>query len=97
MKAADIKFASVCAIAGTAVAFAAFAVNFWVVQGPFPGYKILTYPGIVTAGIFSEEINFWPKLSIMLIGQFLFYFVSALVVRIIHKVAFSNASPSQGQ
>ena len=83
MKATDLKFAACCALAAALIAFVALAFNFWVVEGPYPGYKILTYPGIITASLFSEEINFWPKLGIMLTGQFTLCFLVILASRIV--------------
>ena len=77
----DIKFAAFWAAFAALVALAAFAVNFWVMQGSFPGYKILVYPGILVTRLFSEEIEFWQKLGIMLIGQYLLCFVLFLSYR----------------
>jgi uncharacterized glyoxalase superfamily protein PhnB len=78
------------AILGAAIALFAFAVNFWIVQGPYPGYKLLAYPGIVTAGLFSDEIDFWPKLGIMLLGQYLAYFVLIFVGRLAGEKLISH-------
>jgi hypothetical protein len=70
----DIKFGALWALSGLAIGFIAFSVSYWVFENAIPGYKIMLYPGIVTARFFSEEIDFWPKLSIMLTGQYVFYF-----------------------
>ena len=47
--------------------------DFW--GGPMPGYQLLLYPGHLTLvyiwhPLLTEEINFWPKLALMLLGQF---------------------------
>jgi hypothetical protein len=43
--------------------------------GPLPGYQIFLYPGNLTLiyfwhPIFTEEVNFLPKLFMLLLGQF---------------------------
>lgn len=43
--------------------------------GALPGYQILLFPGNLTLTyfwhpIFTEEVNFWPKLFMLLFGQF---------------------------
>ncbi|MBB3169566.1 hypothetical protein [Simiduia aestuariiviva] len=56
-----------------------FFIDFYCLSGQMPGYKILAYPGIAWLRLFSEEINFWPKLGLLLLGQFLAYALLALV------------------
>jgi hypothetical protein len=52
--------------------------NLWdMIGGPLPGYKILLFPANMTLiyiwhPLFTEELAFWPKLSLMLVGQFTF-------------------------
>ena len=70
--------AFVIALAVVALTFALFCLNYWVLAGTLPGYRLLAYPGIVTTRLFSEEIAFWPKLAILLSGQFVAYFAAAL-------------------
>ena len=56
----------------------AFALswNFWDLWGgPMPGIRVLLYPGnlslvYVWHPLFTEEINFWPKLALQMLGQF---------------------------
>lgn len=48
--------------------------DFW--GGPMPGIQILLFPGNLTLvhvwhPLFSEEVNFWPKLALHMFGQFL--------------------------
>lgn len=47
--------------------------NWW--SSPLLGYRLLLGPGNLTLvyvwhPLFSEEINFWPKLLLLLLGQF---------------------------
>jgi len=50
--------------------------NFWeFFNGPLPGYRIFLFPGNLTLiyfwhPLFTEEVNFWPKLFMLLFGQF---------------------------
>lgn len=44
-------------------------------DGPLPGYRVLLFPGNLTLTyfwhpIFTEEVNFWTKLFMLLFGQF---------------------------
>lgn len=51
--------------------------NLWgFFDGPLPGYRIFLFPGNLTLTyfwhpIFTEEVNFWPKLFMLLFGQFI--------------------------
>jgi|GEM_PF-815227 len=51
--------------------------NFWeLFGGPLPGYRVFLFPGNLTLTyfwhpIFTEEVNFWPKLFMLLFGQFI--------------------------
>lgn len=51
--------------------------NLWAFfNGPLPGYRIFLFPGNLTLTyfwhpIFTEEVNFWPKLFMLLLGQFI--------------------------
>jgi len=50
--------------------------NLWDVWGgPLPGYKVYLFPGNLTLiyiwhPLFTEEVNFWPKLGLLMLGQF---------------------------
>lgn len=82
----DLKYSSLWAIAIVVLTVLVFAINYNEYPGIFPIYKILAWPGIVTLRLFSEEINFMPKLSILLLGQFLAYFFAIFLVRkIVHR------------
>jgi hypothetical protein len=86
----DVKFAASWAFLGAVVAVVSFAINFWVVQGTYPGYKFLVYPGITATRFFSEELNFWPKLGVMIVGQYVMYFMAILIVRKLLKLIYST-------
>jgi 4-hydroxybenzoate polyprenyltransferase len=54
----------------------AFALNWLVWGGGMPGYGMLLFPGnlvlvYVWHPIFTEEIDFWPKLVLQFSGQFI--------------------------
>jgi hypothetical protein len=50
--------------------------NLWdFFDGPLPGYQVVLFPGNLTLiyfwhPIFTEEVNLWPKLAMLLFGQF---------------------------
>lgn len=82
----DLKYSSLWAIAIVVITVLVFAINYNGYPDIFPIYKVLAWPGIVTLRLFSEEINFIPKLSILMIGQFLTYFFAIFLVRkIVHR------------
>ena len=78
----DLRSAALWAVCGAVILLMAFSVAWWVVEGPYPGYRLLAYPGIVAARFFSEEIDFWPKLGIMLVGQYFAFFIVLFTARI---------------
>lgn len=49
--------------------------------GSYPGYNLFVYPGIAVSRLFSEELNFWPKLGVMIMGQYLICLFSILAFR----------------
>lgn len=82
----DLKYSSLWGIALVVLTVLVFAINYNGYPGFLPVYKILAWPGIVTLRLFSEEINFMPKLSILLLAQFFSYFLAIFLVRkIVHK------------
>ena len=89
----DIKVAALWAFSGVAIAIAAFSTNYWVLGGSLPGYKLMVYPGIVATRLFSEEIDFASKLSVMLAGQYLGFFVFILVGRKLAKRVKGHIGP----
>ena len=79
---ADLRFAALWAVSGAVILVAAFGIAWWVVEGLYPGYRLLAYPGIVAARFFSEELDFWPKLGIMLVGQYFAFFIFLFTARV---------------
>lgn len=47
-----------------------FSVGIWV-------YQVFALPGVWFLTFFSEEINFWPKLALLLSGQFILTTIAA--------------------
>ena len=51
--------------------------NTWAIWGaPLPGYQIFLFPGNLLLvhlwhPLLTEEIDFWPKLCLLLMGQFI--------------------------
>lgn len=50
-----------------------------------PGYQILLFPGNLTLEyfwhpIFTEEVTFWPKLLMLMTGQFVVSFVAVYFI-----------------
>ncbi|RUO29731.1 hypothetical protein CWE12_07100 [Aliidiomarina sedimenti] len=77
------------------VGLAAFTLswNLWDTWGgPMPGVQILLFPGNLTLvwvwhPLFTEEINFWPKLAMLMLGQFsVVASVVALLTGILRKI-----------
>lgn len=82
-------------IAAGVIGLVAFTLswNFWDFwDGPMPGYQLLLYPGHLTLvyiwhPLLTEEINFWPKLMLLLFGQFLVvFFVVGLLMSLMKKL-----------
>jgi hypothetical protein len=75
----SVIFAIYSGFFAVAIELIAFSVswNSWAFfGGPLPGYQIFLFPGNLTLiyfwhPIFTEEVNFWPKLFMLLFGQFL--------------------------
>jgi len=66
--------------------------NLWeFFSGPLPGYRIFLFPGNLTLTyfwhpIFTEEVNFWPKLFMLLFGQFIVVTCCVAVITSIKKL-----------
>lgn len=69
-----------------------FALNWYlmdIIKQPIWGYKVLLFPGNLTLvyilhPIFSEELSYWAKLTLLLIGQFslvTFFFYAVLKLK----------------
>jgi len=65
-------------VAAVVIGLTAFTLswNLWDLWGgPLPGYKVYLFPGNLTLiyiwhPLFTEEVNFWPKLGLLMLGQF---------------------------
>ncbi|WP_139243633.1 hypothetical protein [Alkalimonas amylolytica] len=86
--------------ASVAIGLVAFALSwnlwfFW--GGPMPGIRVLLFPGNLSLvylwhPLFTEEINFWPKLALQMLGQFSFVACAAAVVtRIVRRLRCAKA------
>lgn len=85
-KSSSIAFCSgLIAMVFGAIAFY-LSWNSWdLFGGPLPGYRVFLFPGNLTLvyfwhPIFTEEVNFWPKLFMLLIGQFIVVTCSVAVL-----------------
>ncbi|MFC6635472.1 hypothetical protein [Microbulbifer taiwanensis] len=70
-----IKIAVYAGIGAALVGLIAFIVNWTAWGGGMPGYRFFLFPGNLTLvyiwhPLFTEEIDFWPKLAIHILGQF---------------------------
>ncbi len=67
-------WAAVSVLAGAVV----FTLNR--LYGPIVVYSVFLAPGNLVMGLFTEEINFWPKLTMLLGFQFLVCFAAIYAV-----------------
>ena len=54
----ELKFCSLWALVIVVVTGLVFAVDYSWLHGTFPGYEVLSWPGVVLLRFFSEEISF---------------------------------------
>jgi hypothetical protein len=72
--------------------------NSWTLfDGSLPGYQFFLFPGNLTLmyfwhPLFTEEVNFWPKLAMLLSGQFVV--VTGFVGLIMHLRNRLGVQPS---
>jgi len=84
-------------VAALFVGLLAFSINWNVYGGGMPGYKVLLLPGNLSLvyiwhPIFTEEIDFWPKLVLHSLGQFGVVAVfSGIVTKIVKWVLQARA------
>jgi len=66
--------------------------NLWdYFDGPLPGQRIILFPGNLSLiyfwhPIFTEEINFWPKLFMLLFGQFILVTSCVVIINQLKRV-----------
>ncbi|WP_100643724.1 hypothetical protein [Alteromonas facilis] len=83
-------------IAASSVGLIAFILHWtlWDVWGgPLPGYNILLFPGNLTLSyiwhpLFTEELPLVPKVSLILLGQFVVVTCVTAILRILFKRLF---------
>lgn len=75
-----IKFSTSIAIIASVLGLIVFLINFYGFNGQMPFYALFNYPGLFFISFFSEEIDFWPKLSLLIAGQFGGYFIGSLFI-----------------
>ena len=56
-----------------------------------PGVQLILFPGNLTLKyfwhpLFTEEVNFWPKLLMLMLGQFVVSAVSAAIAAVLLQV-----------
>ena len=74
----SVKIAILSGLIAMIIGLITFSLNWnlWeFFDGPLPGYRVFLFPGNLTLTyfwhpIFTEEVNFWPKLFMLLFGQF---------------------------
>lgn len=76
--------------------------NLWFFfDGPLPGYQFFLFPGNLTLiyfwhPLFTEEVNFWPKLFMLLFGQFSVVTALTTVIKnILNKVILQSGKKGQ--
>lgn len=69
--------------------------NLWdVLGGPMPGYQFFLYPGNLTLvhvwhPLFTEELAYWRKLGLLMLGQFtVVAAVVGVLTALVRKVVF---------
>ena len=82
-----LKYALNIALLSVAIGLIMFTLSwnlFEYFEGPMPGYNVVLFPAnlslvYVWHPLFTEEVNLFPKLGLMMIGQFVFTYVLSLV------------------
>lgn len=94
VQSATFKVSVYAGIMAVIIGLIAFTLswNLWDVWGgPLPGYKVYLFPGNLTLiyvwhPLFTEEVNFWPKLGLLMLGQFtVVTCFSVIVISLIKK------------
>jgi hypothetical protein len=72
------------------VGLLAFMLSWHIWDGQMPGYQWFLYPGNLTLKIIwhpllTEEINFWSKLTLLLLGQFVVVAAVTCLVKALFK------------
>jgi hypothetical protein len=70
-----LSIALTVGIIALVIGIIAFTLSWNIWGGGMPGYKLFLLPGNLTLiyiwhPLFTEEIDFWPKLMLLFLGQF---------------------------
>jgi hypothetical protein len=65
------KFSLLCGTFVASIGLLAFILNWFLFNHSLPAYSLLLAPGNLVLSLFSEEINFIPKLILLVFGQFI--------------------------
>lgn len=87
------ELAIYCGIISLIIGAIIFAISWNVWGGGMPGYYFFLLPGNLVLSMLTEEINFWPKLLILLVGQFsVTAIATAILLKIYYTVLKANSS-----
>ncbi|WP_419147792.1 hypothetical protein [Pseudoalteromonas 'SMAR'] len=90
-----VKFSCYVGLTAVIIGLIAFSLswNLWDFWGgrPMPGVQLILLPGNLTLKyfwhpLFTEEVNFWPKLLMLMLGQFFVSAVSAAIAAVLLQV-----------
>lgn len=79
------RLSTIVGVVGMLIGVLAFTFNYTMVPISLPGYEFLLAPAMFALGFFSEETYFTPKMIILLLGQFIGYFILAFIAITIKK------------
>lgn len=77
------SFGFYCGVISLIVGAISFAISWLFWQSGMPGYSVLLLPGNIFLQLFTEELDFGIKLTLLLFGQF---FVTALAAMLALKI-----------
>lgn len=86
----NFRLSSLWGLVGVVVGLCAFLFNYYMTPISLFGYKLLVAPAIFTLSFFSEETYFVPKMILFLFGQFIGYFLIAVIIQLFKNKALGN-------
>lgn len=89
-----VQCSIIVAIIASIVGLAVFLLNFYCFNGNMPFYRVFNFPGLMFLKLFSEEIDFWPKLGLLISGQFGAYFLLSLFTFGLKRLFNGKVNPS---
>lgn len=84
-----------CASSALLTGLVAFMFNWQVVGGGWSWFPVLLFPGNLVLALFSEEINFWPKLALQMAGQFMVTFMLVYCLLYLIKTCLQKTTVSR--